>query len=155
MVSIRSAVLALLLVASTSGWARERTAEEDLRYYLNAPVSGGDVFSQGKLDGIDYRKLLRGTVAYDRPSLAGIFRYTANGRLMGEGAETNSIILHAVLHHWGDARFAAVLRVESTRVRKAVVAELDYGWGYPGWKSHEFPITYQLAKHQKIATSPP
>jgi len=36
-----------------------------------------------------------------------------------------------------------------------VVAELDYGWGYPDWKSHEFPITYQLAKHQKIATSPP
>ncbi|MGI8570292.1 MAG: hypothetical protein ACR2KT_15200 [Methylocella sp.] len=143
------------MITGTSGLARERTAEEDLRYYLSALVSPGDVFSQGKLDGVDYRKLLRGAVAYDRHSLAGIFHYTANGRLTGEGAETNSILLHALLHHWGDARFAAVLRTESARVRKAVIAELDYGWGYPGWKSHEFPMTYRLAEHQKPVTSPP
>jgi hypothetical protein len=155
MVNTRVAILALLLVACTSVWARERTAEEDLRYYLEARVSGGDVFTQGKLDGVDYRKLLRGAIAHDRASLVGIFRYTATRHLMGEGAETNCSILHDLLEHWGDSRFAAVLGGQPVRVREAVIAMLDYSWGYPGWRSHQFPITYRLAKHQKIVTSPP
>src|SRR3954452_5487780 len=118
MLSTRFAVLALVLSACTSSRARERTGEEDLRYYLEAPVSGGDVFTQGKLDGVDYRKLLRGAIAYDSVSLAGIFRYTANGRLMGEGAETNCSILHDLLEHCGDSRFPAVLSREPKRVRR-------------------------------------
>jgi hypothetical protein len=72
MVSARSVVLVLHLIVCSSVRAHERTAEEDLRYYLNAPVSPGDVFTQGKLDGVDYRKLLRGAVAYDSASLLGI-----------------------------------------------------------------------------------
>jgi hypothetical protein len=102
-----------------------------------------------------YRKLLRGAVAYDGASLVGIFRYTATRQLMGAGAEDNCSILHALLEHWGDSRFAAVLRGQPLRVREAVIAMLDYGWRYPGWTPREFPITYQLAKHQKIVTSPP
>jgi len=107
------------------------------------------------LDGVDYRKLLRGAVAYDRASLVGIFRYTANGRrLMGEGAETNCEILHALLEHWGDSRFAAVLSREPKRVRKMVVAEIEYTWTYPGWKPSKFPKTYRLSPHEKVPTSP-
>jgi hypothetical protein len=155
MVNARLAAAALIALAATNALARERTSEETLHYYLKRPASRGDVFSQGKLDGVDYRKLLRGAVAYDRRSLIGIFRYTANGRLMGEGAEDNCSILHALLEHWGDSRFASVLKAQPLRVREAVIAMLDYSWRYPGWRSHEFPITFQLAKHQKIVTSPP
>lgn len=155
MVRASSSVIALLLIVCASAYARERSAEKDLRYYLKAPASGGDVFTQGKLDGVDYRKLLRGAVGYDRPSLVGLFRYTASRHLMGEGAETNCSILHDLLEHCGDYRFAAVLGSQSVRVREAVVAMLDYSWGYPGWKPDQFPITYRLAKHEKIVTSPP
>jgi hypothetical protein len=133
--------LALVLVPLTFTYADKRAAEERLRYWLRQPDSGGGVFSQGKLDGVDYRKLLRGAVAYDQASLVGIFRYTANGRLMGEAAETNCEILHTLLEHWGDSRFAAVLSREPKRVRRIVIAEIDYTWTYPGWQPTEFPKT--------------
>jgi len=145
----------VIAIASVTASARDGTPEETLHYYVSIQPSRGDVFSQGKLDGVDYRTLLRGAVVYDSASLAEIFRYTATGHLIGAGAEDNSAILHALLHYWGDSRFSAVLRKQSAPVRRAVIAALDYSWRYPGWKSHEFPMTYRLAKHQKIAISPP
>jgi hypothetical protein len=153
MVSTRSALLALVLLPLAFAYAGKREAEERLRYWLQQPDSRGGVFSQGKLDGVDYRKLLRGAVAYDRASLAGLFRYTADGQLMGEGAETNCEILHALLEHWGDSRFASVLTLEPKRVGRIVIAEIDYSWRYPGWKPTEFPKTYRLATHERIPTS--
>src|SRR6266567_8329552 len=130
MVSARATIFAVLFTTVASTWGRERTAEETLHYWLQQPDSRGGVFSQGKLDGVDYRKLLRGAVAYDRASLAGLFRYTANGKLMGEGAETNCEILHDLLEHWGDATFAVTLSRQPMRVRTAVIADLDYSWAY-------------------------
>lgn len=126
---------------------RGQLPEQRLRYFLAMPQEGGDVFAQGELDGVDYRTLLRGAVAKDAAALSGIFRYTAHGKLMGEGAETNGEILYQLLHTWGDASYARILRAESREVRTAVIAELDYEWLYPGWRSHEFPITYRLAEH--------
>jgi hypothetical protein len=155
MVNTRSVAVALITFVAAHASGRERTSKETLNYFLTVPAHRGDVFSQGKLDGIDYRKLLRGAVAYGSASLVGIFRYTATRQLMGEGAEDNCSILHALLEHWGDSHFASVLRRQPRRVREAVIAELDYSWRYPGWRSHEFPMTYQLAKHEKIVTSPP
>src|SRR5207247_5405641 len=116
MVSVRSTILALSLLPLAFAHAGKREAEERLRWWLQQPDSRGGVFSQGKLDGVDYRKLLRRAVAYDRASLAGLFRYTANGKLMGEGAETNCEILHDLLEHWGDATFAATLSRQPMRV---------------------------------------
>src|SRR6266480_478032 len=155
MMRTRALIFAIAILPFASNYARERTSEESLRYWLSQPDSAGGVFSQGKLDGVDYRKLLRGAVAYDRASLVGIFRYTANGQLMGEGAETNCEILHALLEHWGDSRFVAVLSRQSKRVRRIVIAEIDYSWRYPGWQPTEFPKTYRLTTHEKIPTSPP
>ncbi len=155
MVSTRIAVLVLVLLPLAFTYADKRHAEGRLRYWLQQPDSRGGVFSQGKLDGVDYRRLLRGAVAYDHASLVGIFRYTATRRLMGEGAEDNCSILRALLEHWGDSRFAAVLARQPRRVRRMVIAEIDYSWTYPGWQSTEFPKTYRLATHQKISTSPP
>jgi len=155
MVKARSTLFALLLVPLTLAYADKREAEATLKYWLRQPDERGGVFSQGKFDGVDYRKLLRGAVAFDRHSLVGLFRYTAYGKLMGEGAETNSEILHDLLEHWGDAAFAAVLSRQPGRVRTAVIAELDYSWTHPGWKPTEFPRTYRLAEHQKIQISEP
>ena len=155
MVSARSVILALALIALPFAHAGKRDTEERLRCWLQQPDSRGDVFSQGRLDGVDYRKLLRGAVAYDRDSLSGLFRYTTDGKLMGEGAETNCEILHLLLEHWGDSRFASALAAQPSRVRAQVIAEISYAWTYPGWQRTEFPKTYRLAPHPKISTSPP
>ena len=155
MVNARSTLFALLFVPLALAYADKREAEARLKYWLEQPNQRGGVFSQGELDGVNYRKLLRGAVAYDRDSLVGLFRYTATGKLMGEGGETNSEILHCLLEHWGDARFAAVLSRQPKRVRTAVIADLDYSWTHPGWKPTEFPRTHRLAEHQKIHISEP
>ncbi len=118
-----------------------------LSYYLAMPTERGNVFAQGTLDGVDYRTLLRGAIAKDPASLTGIFRYTANGRLMGEGADTNCEILLQLLHTWGDTSYAHVLAAEPHKVRTAVVSALDYSWPSPGWQPKDFPVTYRLAKH--------
>jgi hypothetical protein len=155
MVNVRSTVLALVFLPLAFAYAGKRDAEDRLRWWLQQPQSVGGVFSQGKLDGVNYRKLLRGAVAYDRESLAAIFRYTVNGQLMGEGADTNCEILHLLLQYWGDSRFASVLAPQSQPARKKIIAGIEYDWGYPGWNPTEFPKTYKLAPHEKIATSPP
>lgn len=128
--------------------ADARSADARLRYWLQQPAERGSIFSQGKLDGIDYRNLLRAAMAYDANSLRDLFRYTANGKLMGEGAETNCEILYLLLQHWGDSRFAAVLSKEPRRVRVAVIAAIDYA--YPHWRPTESPKTYRLATHEKF-----
>ena len=94
-----------------------------------------------------YRTLLRGAISRNATSLTGIFRYTANGGLAGEGADTNCEILLHLLHTWGDTAYARVLATEPPKVRAAVITAIDYSWGYPGWPSKDFPATYRLAKH--------
>src|SRR4051794_7743044 len=103
MVSARATVLAVALLPLAFAHADQRKAEERLQWWLQQPDSRGGVYAQGKLDSVDYRKLLRGAVAYDRAALSRLFRYTADGDLMGEGADTNCEIMHGLLEHWGDA----------------------------------------------------
>ena len=148
MISVRYAVLAIVYLSVTFACADTKEAEKRLRYWLQQPDERGGVFSQGKLDGVDYRKLLQGAVAYDRASLRDLFRYTANGKLMGEGADTNCEILHHLLEIWGDSRFATVLSQEPARVRVAVIAAVDYD--YPHWRPTAYPKTYRLATHEKF-----
>jgi hypothetical protein len=140
-------IVTILLAAGVCAFAEEGAPERELRSYLASKSERGSVFAQGTLDGIDYRKLLRGAVAKKSASLAGIFRYTANGKLMGEGAESNCDILRQLLRLWGDAAYAHVLASEAPKVRAAVIGALDYGWHHPGWKPTQYPLTYHLAKH--------
>lgn len=134
--------------------AADHTPEHQLRDYLAAKTERGDVFAQGKIDGVDYRNLLRGALAKDAKSLKGIFSYTANGQLMGEGAESNCDILRQLLLFWGDTAYARVLATEPPNVRCAVISAIDYAWPYPGWPPQKFPITYGLSKHEVIHFEP-
>lgn len=129
-------------------WSSSPNAGERLKYWLTTKSDTGSVFGQGKLDGVDYRKLLRAAVAMDAKSLSGIFRYTANGRLMGAGADDNCDILHQLLIWWGDRQFANVLSGESLKVRSAVVNAIGDAWSFPGWKPFQFPLTYALGTHR-------
>ena len=128
--------------------ARERSPDRQLQGYLATPSESGNVFAQGTLDGVDYRKLLRGAIGRDAASLAGIFRYTAKGQLMGEGAEANGDILQQLLRVCGDRAYASVLAAEPPKVRKAVIDALDYSWLYPGWRPSEYSLTHRLAQHE-------
>jgi hypothetical protein len=132
-------------------WSLSLNAGERLKYWLTTK----DIFDQAKLDGVDYRKLLRAAVAMDAKSLSAIFQYTANGpNLMGAGADDNCDILHQLLIWWGDRKFAHVLSGESLKVRSAVVNAIEYAWGFPGWKPNQFPETYQLGIHYKVPIIP-
>lgn len=154
MVNIRCTIIAILLISTSFAHAGNGKVEQRLRWWLQQPESRGDVFYQGRLDGIDYRKLLRGAVAYDRESLVVLFRYTSNGRLIGEGADTNCEILHLLLQHWGDARFATVLSEQPKRIRTQVLSNISYAWNYPGWQPTEFPRTYRLGPPNRISALP-
>ncbi len=140
-------IVLVLFLTAVNAIAGELTPLQRLQSYLDSPSERGSVFAQSKLDGVDYRNLLRGAVAKDSASLTGIFRYTANGKLLGEGAESNCDILYQLLHLWGDASFARVLAVEPPKVQSVVISALDYAWPHPGWQSREFSATYRLAKH--------
>jgi hypothetical protein len=123
--------------------------ERRLRYYLASKTEGGSVFYQAASSGVDYRQLLRGATAKDSASLAGIFRFSVEGGVMGEGAESHCEILYELLRLWGDAAYARVLSRQSPDVRAKVIADLDYQWAHPGWQATEFPITYRLAQHSR------
>ena len=115
----------------------------------------GDAIGTAKLTHFDYRRHLDRAISKQSDGLHELFAFTTTEGFVGAGAEDHCAILHDLLQVWGDRRFAAVLRGESPRTRKAVVAALDYSWRYPGWQPAEFPQTYQLAAHKKIVVSPP
>lgn len=142
------ALIVLTLIQVSVAFANNLDAEKRLRWELQQPDSRGNVFAQGKLDGVDYRNLLRGALVYDRSALAGLFHYTTFGKLMGEGAETNCEVLRLLLDYWGDNRFASVLSRQPERVRTQVIAEIGYGWPHPGWQPSQFPKTYRLGPHK-------
>ena len=145
----KTAIGFLVSAGISSAFAAERPPEQQLRVYLASRTERGNVFAQGALDHVDYRKLLHAAVAKDSLSLAGIFQYTAKGTLWGEGAESNGDILRQLLRLWGDAAYARVLAAEPPKVRAAVISALDSTWPYPGWQPKEFSTTYHLAKHAK------
>jgi hypothetical protein len=138
--------LLLFALFAVSCATPENDPGRQLRYYLNMPAEPGDFFTQGTLDGVNYRRLLRGAMAKDSQSLRGLFRYTATGQLWGEGGESNDDVLLQLLKLWGDAPYARVVAGESPNVRTSVVAALDNTWDR-SWLAMKFPVTYHVAPH--------
>lgn len=148
MLPIRILTLCLMLSGVCEAAEGMASAHKQLQEYLNTPSEPGDVFTQAKLDQVEYRILLAGAISRQADSLAALFRYTANGNLMGEGAETNCDILRQLLILWGDRQYAEVLRKQPLKIRIAVISALDYAWPHPGWEASNYPETYQLAPHE-------
>ena len=127
---------------------QDRDPGQRLQEYLAYPDSRGSVFAQGTMDGVDYRKLLRGAIHKDRTSLVRLFQYTAHGQLMGEGYDSNADILRQLLRLWGDGAYSKVLAAQAPDVRSSVIGSLDYVWP-GGWQSTSYPKTFKLAEHDK------
>jgi len=104
---------------------------------------------------VDYSRLLDQALAKKPEGLRGLFRFTTSEAFVGAGAESHCTILRGLLRHLGDQYFARMLRREQPHVRTAVIHALDYAWPHPGWKSSEYPATFQLARHEKTRSSPP
>src|SRR5439155_9724065 len=93
-------------------------------------------------------------IATDAAGLTALCRFTVSDGFVGAAAESHCSIILGLLQRWGDSRFARVLRAQPLRVRKAVVAAIDYSFPYPGWKPTQFPLTYALAPHEHAPPRP-
>jgi hypothetical protein len=111
----------------------------------------GDVIYQAKLDGFDYRTHLTCAINKDEESLALLLDYTANGQLMGVGADEHCEVLLNLLKHWGDSEFATILANRSLNVRNHVKEALKYE--NPHWSQDQFPKTYKLLHSHKNGLS--
>jgi len=125
----------------------DQDPQETLHYFLNLSEQRGNIFYQAKLDGVDYRALLKGAMAKDEKSLTALFKYTVKGSLMGEGADTHGAILQALLYYYGDKMYSKVLGRLDQLVRREVIAYLDERFGLESY-SKRFPRTYALAPHR-------
>ncbi len=98
-----------------------------------------------KFDGYDYRKGLAEAFR-TRAGLSRFFAYTGRSSIMGAGGDAQACTLHALLMHWGDARYAAVLSKQAPDVRARVVGLLDYA-GIQRFEPR-YPKTHALAVHE-------
>ena len=141
-------VVCVLLTMLRVCYGIDQASSDTLHYFLNLKEERGNIFYQAKLDNVDYRVLLKGAIAKDEKSLNALFRYTAEGNLMGEGAETHGAILQALLYVYGDKTYAKVLSRLSHSIRNQAIAYLDERFGLECyWK--QFPRTYALASHER------
>ena len=127
------AIAALLLTSQAV--AQSRPSPSDPRkYWLNE--------TRGQVDGVNYDSLLDRSMQRDSGALSQLFELKG---LDGAGADGHSQVLWALLWHWGDRRFAAILRHEPDSVRTKVTCDLDYAAdaNYSG----KFPQTFAVTHH--------
>jgi len=107
----------------------------------------GSIFAQAKLDGIDYRPILKRAVNLDKTALVSLFTM----KFMGEGGDTHCANLRDLMHLWGDAKFAEVLVSQPKEVRALVVSSIDYTCADSDW----IPYPRTLAASPESITKRP
>ncbi len=91
---------------------------------------GGSIFTQARLDKIDYRPILRRAIDHDEKALASLFTM----RFMGEGGETHCANLLQLMKLWGDDEFSKTLARQPAEIRDLVIGSIDYAWADPEWR---------------------
>jgi len=89
----------------------------------------GGIYAQAKLDGIDYRPILKRAINLDEKALGSLLSM----RFIGEGAETHCENLLQLMRLWGDDRFSKVVAQQPAKIRALVVGSIDYAWADPEW----------------------
>jgi hypothetical protein len=118
---------------------------------LNADLHAGNVtgedVDQAEAVGLhDYKINIASALAGDEAGLRQLLRLAPQHKFDGAGAESYTTRLGYLLKRWGDHRFAAVLRTESTVVRKEVIRHLDE---YAVDKHmRRYPETSSLSEHR-------
>lgn len=138
----------MLTVTAFHIYGKEESAKDTIEGVLNMKEERGNVLAQGRLDGVDYRKLLREASSKHTQSLVKLFEYTGNRSLMGEGAIENGEILKALLLYLGDDFYSTALKMSSAEAKRQVISVLDEEFGFHGY-SKRCPKTYALASHER------
>lgn len=89
----------------------------------------GSIFTQAKLDGIDYRSVLQSAIKLNEKALISLFAM----KFMGEGGETHCANLKNLLKLCGDDQFSKVVAKQPAEIRDLVVGSIDYAWADPKW----------------------
>lgn len=140
-----NATITIALLASISKLALaeltpfQEAAKRKLEATSQMEEYRGSVYAQAKIDGIDYRSVIKKATSHDRKALESLFAL----RFTGEGAETHCSILLDLMRFWGDAKFAEALATQTKEIRDLVIGSIDYSWADPEWPS--FPLTLALS----------
>ncbi len=95
--------------------------------------------------GLTFRQALDQAYARKERGLATLFRMSTSPQLDGEWAECYATEMQKLLDVWGDKRFAAVLRKQSSSVRKAEwrvlrdIALMKFSGRYPEVFAASYP----------------
>ncbi|HEV7403383.1 MAG TPA: hypothetical protein VGO11_10665 [Chthoniobacteraceae bacterium] len=135
-------VTAVLAVGPALG---EESPRETLERFLREPAQRGSIFTQAKLDGLDYRPVLRKAVAGQERALVELFEFGVKGRFMGEASISHETILRALLDHLGDDLFSKALAKAGEPARWSVRWRLDESFGKAGYATLH-PKTFKLAQ---------
>lgn len=143
-------ILALLLLSAPLAHAGV-PGEAECRTWTRQMIDHGndacdDLCPQAmEFDNYDYRKGLAEAFR-TRAGLSRFFEYTGRSSIIGAGGDAQACTLHALLMHWGDARYAGALSKHSPDVRARVISLLDYA-GIQRFEPR-YPKTYALAVHE-------
>jgi hypothetical protein len=137
------AFLACLLVAGLALGAE--SARQTLEEYLRSPERLGNVFAQARLDGLNYRPVLRKAVAGHERALVEFLEFGVKSRFMGEGSIDHGTILQALLEHLGDDLFSKALAQAGGPARWDVRWRLDDRFGKAGYATR-YPKTFKLTR---------
>ncbi len=124
---------ALSILAIATSFADLTPSQVDAKATLEKNVKmdeyRGSIYAQAKLDGIDYRPILRQAIDLDEAAIRSLF--TMN--FMGEGGESHSENLLLLMKLWGDDRFSKALSGKPAKTRDLVIILIDYAWADPEW----------------------
>jgi hypothetical protein len=144
--NMKTLLVALLLtvvscsLASSEPTPSQIDAKRSLEENAKMEEYAGSIYAQAKIDGIDYRPILRSAIDLDQKSLISLFAM----KFMGEGGETHCEILKDLMRLWGDEQFSKVVATQPADIRDLVVSNIDYAWADQEWNL--YPKT--------LATSP-
>ena len=119
--------------------ASQVAAKAALEESVRREEDRGSIYAQARIDGIDYRTILRKAIDLDEDAIKTLFSM----RFMGEGGESHCANLLLLMKLWGDDHFAKTLAGRSERIRDLVVGSIDYAWANPEW--NKYPRTLETS----------
>ena len=119
--------------------AAREAAKKKLEEAVGMDEAKGSVYAQAKLDGIDYRPILRKAIALDKESVESLFAMS----FMGEGGESHAANLLHLMQLSGDDWFSEILSGQDGEIRGLVVGSIKHAWADPEWDL--FPKTLQIS----------
>ena len=131
--------MAVLLLGCSNLSPSQLQAKRKLEKHAAEKAYPGGIYRQARLDGIDYRPVLKRAIDMDEAALIELFGMS----FIGEGGETHCENLWLLLRLWGDEHFGGVLAKQPKNISGRVVEMITHAWGHPDWNL--YPKTYNAS----------